>query len=648
MMMMEETTNKDEKPAEEFDEQGLKIITLPLIGTKMREKTYLILLETFGVLMALFSTITAIIAFNKMKAASNDVANIVANWDTVPVKNIAWVDRGTQCPDGYSMIAPMATSGSGAMCACASGAKYYLSPNNGNTVTRDAFSGPGACYTNQSSPTLIPDPYKSIYKCVTVPADIIPAVSLSSWMGQVQCVERGFTNAINTKSPDDTGACPTGTHQCGSAKLPLCINDSFDANACPVNWQADTSATAAYGFSTTSQIAELTQANLGVAPTTFSYGGSSSYANNARSGSHYTQVGKVFVGGAWTPLPVVEIGNSVGVPCYGEEGTPSSGTQSKLGGTSINGNINIGSPASCSQGTDARYMASKNYPLGQLVFENAYAQLLTSCATTTQANVDYFASATKCSGTTGATACVISTTTSTLFRTTCPTTGASCCAAGDKVCEYAAYQSTCGQWQNVATTNTQTAAFYQKAQIYWSAECPYTKDEVVSSNTPLQKAINIQKVLLILNTIVNVVLILLGSYIAYLCYKKNNVPTTHYQDLENIWKPRATTFGTLIKMPVIIATIVVTKAITNFFVTVGDKNCAGTDAMGMVTNKTFTTLAEVLPSVVSANSATLAMDILGFLPALYAYIKPCFAFEEGGLPDVGPSNDKKGTDLNSL
>jgi len=158
-------------------------------------------------------------------------------------------------------------------------------------------------------------------------------------------------------------------------------------------------------------------------------------------------------------------------------------------------------------------------------------------------------------------------------------------------------------------------------------------------------------VLLILNTIVNVVLILLGSYIAYLCCAKTNVNAKKYEELEGIWKPRATTFGTLIKIPVIIATIVVTKAITNFFVTLGDKNCAGTDAMGMITNGSFKTLADVLPGVVSANAATLAMDILGFLPALWAYIKPYFTFEEGGgLPDNGaPSTfDKKSFDLNKL
>jgi len=641
MMMAEENpTKKAEPPAEEFDEQGLKIITVPLIGTKMREKTYLILLETFGVLMAIFSTVTAIIAFNKMKAASNDVANIVANWDMVPVAEIQWVAAGNACPTGFSAITPMTTAASGASCACASGAKYFWRGDTSSTSGRSVSSSPGICLTNQTS-TSNPNA-QAAYKCVTIPAATIPAVPLSSWMGQVQCVKRGFSNAINTKVADSTGACPSLTHQCGSAALPNCIANSF--TGCPVNWQADSTATAAYGYSTSAQQSTLTAGSLGVSPAPYSYGGSN-VVNPAAAGSHYTQSGKVFVSGVWTPLPVVEIGNSVGVPCYGEEGIPSAGTQSKLGDTTINGPISIGSPSKCSQGTDARYMATKNYPLGQLVFENAGASV-TGCDSS-QANIDYFSNAAnKCTGST----CAVDTssTFAASFAAACPRGGTNCCAAGDKLCEYAAYQSKCGQWQNIATTNTQVASFYQKAQIFWSADCPYTKDEVVNSNAPLQKAINIQKVLLILNTIVNVCLILLGTYIAYLCYTKNDKPTTRYADLENIWKPRATTFGTLIKMPVIIATIVVTKAITNFFVTVGDKNCAGTDAMGMVTNKTFSSLAEVLPSVVSANAATLALDILGFLPALYAYIKPFFAFEEGGVSEVGPSNDKKGTDLNNL
>lgn len=657
-MMMEPEIKKEEEPVEEFDENGLKIITLPIIGYKMKEKTYLILLETFGVAMAIFSTVTAIIAFNEMKAASNDVSNIVSNWELLPVSDILWkpalANGADPCPAGYTMVPPMKTAGSDASCACANGAKYYLSsPSN---AQRDAKSSAGACYTNQTTSEQV-----NAYKCKTVPADLVPSVTLSAWMGQVQCYKRGFTNAIDTKEPEK-GVCPTGTHQCGSAALPVCINN---VNAgCPINWEADTSAISSYGFTAATT---LTEANLGAAPTDFDYTGKSAVTNVNPSvvGKHYVQKGKTFVSGVWTPLPVVEVGNSVGTPCYGEETgsagaglTAVDGSQSQLGATTINGNTIIANPTTCSQGTDIHYMPTKNYKLGQLVFENAVRELASAFpCSSSEGNTDYFAGATKCSGTSGANGCAVGVTASFL------TAG---CSSGDKLCEFAAYQSKCGQWQNLATSNIQSASFYQKAQVFWSDTCPYTKEEVVKSNGPLQKAINIQKVLLIINSIVNVMLILLGGYIAYLCYMKSDEPTTFYAELEEKWKPRAVTFGTLIKLPVIVATIVVTKAITNFFVTIGDKNCAGTDAMGQVTNKTFTKLAEVLPAVVSANSATLAMDILGFLPALYAYLVHYCASDpnkkaeapQGGLqemdnvsPAPAPEAPKKhggGADLSDL
>lgn len=658
-MMLDGDVKKEEGPKEEFDENGLKIITLPVVGIKMKEKTYLLMMESFGVCMAIFSIITAVIAFNEIKAASNDVTSIVSNWELLPISEIVWVnakaDGSNPCATGYTMVPPMKTSGNGASCACAEGAKYYCTGKcSKSSETNKALSRGGACLTNQTTTT-----QKAAYKCVTVPANNLPGVTLSNWMGQVQCFKRGYTNAINTKSAEK-GVCPAGTHQCGSADLPVCINDA--TSGCPVNWQSDSSAIAGYGVAA----ASLTTANLGVAPTTHTYDGQSPVpnVNPGHSVTHYTQKGKTYVSGKWTPLPVVEIGNSVGTPCYGEgKGdagaglTAVDGSQSQLGGTSIEGNTVIGSPEKCSQGTDVRFMATKNYGLGQLVFENAQSQGKTSCSAT-QTNTDYFASGNpKCSGTTGATGCAVAATGS--FRTAC--SGNSCCKTGDKLCEYAAYQSKCGQWQNLATTNTQQASFYQKAQIYWSDTCPYTREEVVKSDGPLQKAINIQNTLLIINVIINVMLILLGAYIAYLCYKNWNEPTTTYATLEEVWKPRAVTLGTLVKMPVIIATIVVTKAITNFFVIIGDKNCAGTDAMGAVTNKTFTKLAEVLPAVVSANSATLAMDILGFLPVLYAYVKPYFCASdpnagaatelEDGLKDVAMAPEPKvggGADLRDL
>ncbi len=143
----------------------------------------------------------------------------------------------------------------------------------------------------------------------------------------------------------------------------------------------------------------------------------------------------------------------------------------------------------------------------------------------------------------------------------------------------------------------------------------------MQSNGPLQYSIKVQNALLILNIVFNVVVILMGLYIAMLCCKNDAQSKQSYETLEGTTKPRVSTVATLVKIPVVITTIVVTQKVVNFYVTLGKSQCAGTDNMGAITNDTFTFLAKQLPGVIQANIGTLAMDIIGFIPIILAYVK---------------------------
>ena len=600
----------DTKTEDKFDADGNKLIALPVVGYEMKERNYYLLCELFGVFMAIFSIITAVVAFNKIKASSTDVAGIVANWQMTPISDVLWVNSNQACPTGYAATTPMTFPQTTLGCACNGNAQFKWADGSLKPASSSATA---FCLKNQTN--------NNLYTCSELPS--LQKVILTSWTGQIMCVKRGGTSAMNSPAPDASDKCPTGTQNCGTGSLSLCQPSSM--TTCPINWMSDTNALGTYALTANSpQLSNINSVG-------YSYSGQ--VTNPADSGTHYYEAGpmtKISAANNWTPLPIVELGSALGTPCYGEADALT-GSQAQLQTPLNTGNkVNIPTTPACSQKQDPRFMTTRKYPLGNLIFENYVNSNGGNNACQGAApgkSYDYFANPTTnacdSSISSGPNACLQKSTPSGAgFSCNNPTCCINSSSQTDQICLQAAFQSQCGVWQNLMSTNAgATASFYQKAQIYWSLTCPYTKDQVMQSNGPLQYSIKVQNALLILNVVFNVVVILMGLYIAMLCCKNDAQSKQSYETLEGTTKPRVSTVATLVKIPVVIATIVVTQKVVNFYVTLGTSQCAGTDNMGAITNDTFTFLAKQLPGVIQANIGTLAMDIIGFIPIILAYVK---------------------------
>ena len=117
---------EEDKKEEEYDQSGQKLITLPIVGIKMREKTYVFFIEGATVLAAIISSIMAINAYNKMKAAATDVDSVVGTWEATPVGDVKWVQASISCPPGYEQIPVIQNKKSPLACACEIGSTKKL------------------------------------------------------------------------------------------------------------------------------------------------------------------------------------------------------------------------------------------------------------------------------------------------------------------------------------------------------------------------------------------------------------------------------------------------------------------------------------------------------------------------------------------
>ncbi len=601
---------------------------------KESSRPYVMAKELFAVSLAVASIISAVVAFIRLSAASTDIDGIVTNWSKDPVSAIKFDNSGS-CGTGYSAFPIMEwPGGTGLGCGCQSGAQYKLDDGTFKT----ASSSTAACLTNQTTVTQ--------YTCAQ--QDSMNEMDLMTWDGQQICYKTSFDNAFDTPYPDeDTGACPSGYHNCNNGGTydntgAICVADSFGSTACPLTWiGSDDTITQFTGASTSDFTTDTTPESpdaptIRTATATTTMRGSTYYIYQQYGST--TVSSKVGVDNDWLPLPIVEWsvdwmqnGDEMYGPCYGQGQTnfvsslfTASSDQDEYGGEasmSSTGEITPDRPSSCSK-IDKRWRALEFYDEDGLFEYNAGYNIDPSfsgpCESSPTTNYNYLSTG-SCTAGTGTT-CVGS---NKGGSSTVPGSTACTACGSDSLCRAAYCQSTCGQYQAYAGKST-NIGLMMRTQILWKQSCSYSYTDVKKINGPLQSAIAAQTALLVINLIVNVILIMFGIYIMKLTYDNWDTDKHEYSHLEDHVKPWAEFFGNWIKVPVIIATLVLTIAVMDFFVDVAKEECSDE-----TTNYTFEYLAEKLPEVVSSNSAVLAMDIIMLVaPYLWGWIKHCLGWDK--------------------
>lgn len=641
---------------EEKEENGVKVryidgyemYTLPVIGYEIRKSTYTYLIEAIAVFFAIISISTSVTAYKALKAAGTDVTGITQSWEMKPIIKLDYspIQTGgaiSTCPLGYVPMPDLQPDDGSLGCACNKGARGKLD-SKGNNKMVDVQSTQAPCWTNQTS---IPQ-----YKCADIAQLPLSnnAVNLKSWKGALRCIKKGTANALDQKTPDADGKCPDGFIYCGSPdKKYMICEPGTSSSVCPYNWIAATNTLTTTYALTAEEIQGLNNRVNGndalQAPyPTKNYGGAANQVHYAQVGTSSVASGVTYVSediqtsSKYIPLPIVEAGVALSKPCYGVADALTKNTKlsNSLVTTGDGLSVNVGGGGKCEQKNDDRYFAADTRSASDLLKENILygkdycnQELLADGTVKNPSAYDYWSdSAQKCTtSSSAANECLdIKAPGDSTMRFTRGN-----CATNDKICQQASYQSKCGILNTL--TSTQFATTWYRTQTYWTATCPYTKQEVVTAAAPLQKSINWQTALLYINILTNLGIILLGLYIMKMIY--NDARDERFENIEEVQKPRFVTIATVIKVPIISAVIVFTKAIQKFYVTLA----TGDGCSDPVTNGTFSMLAEALPGVVSANSATLAMDLLGFLPMLYGYFFPP---KKGDAKDDG---DVKNTEL---
>jgi hypothetical protein len=605
---------------------------------KESSRIYVMAKELFSITLALASIISAAVAFIRLSAASADIDGIVNNWSKLPVSEIKFDSTGT-CGTGYSAFPIMEWPGGSSLgCGCQSGARYQLDDGS----YKDAASSTSGCLSNQTT--------VNAYTCAQQAS--MDEMDLMTWDGQQICYKTSFANAFDTPYPDaDTGACETGYHNCNNGGTyddtgAVCVADSFGANACPLTWIGSDDTITQYSGASTSDFTTDATPETPDAPTI-----RTATADTTMRGSTfyiYQQYGSTTVTNkigtatdGYLALPVVEWsvdwmqnGDNMYGPCYGQGQTnffsslftASSDQDEYAGDVSMtsSGEIRPSRPSSCSK-IDKRWRSLEFYDEDSLFKYNMRYNIDTSfvgpcepVASGSESSYNFLTSG-ACSSGTG-TACVGSNKGS---STTVPGSTACTACGSDALCRAAYCQSTCGQYwaYDGKTTNIGLMA---RTQILWKQTCSYSYTDVKKINGPLQSAIEAQTALLVVNLIVNIILIAFGCYIMRVTWINWGSTLHEYSHLEDKVKPWAEFFGNWIKVPVIIATLVLTTAVMDFFVDVSKEECSDE-----TTNYTFEYLAEKLPEVVSSNGAVLAMDLLMLIvPYLYGWIKHCLGWDK--------------------
>jgi hypothetical protein len=305
-----------------------------------------------------------------MKAAATDVDSVVGTWEATPVGDVNWVQASSSCPPGYEQIPVIQNKKSPLACACEIGSTKKLQ----GMSDQPALSTSAPCWTNQTD--------NAQYRCADITG--IPSTPLNSWKGMKQCIKRGYANALNAPEMTSSG-CPDGSHSCGGATVAeygLCELNTDPG--CPVNWMAsDATLLSTWDITGESNVGGISSPNPNVQPmgssTSDQINNLNYYATNINGQSpwNYFQNGQVLEppnkgGENWYPLPIVDIGMTFGVPCYGEMDaiTGTSAGDMKASFTATDTQLHVAGGGVCTQGGDTRFKQQDEYDLGDLLAEN--------------------------------------------------------------------------------------------------------------------------------------------------------------------------------------------------------------------------------------------------------------------------------------
>ena len=524
---------------------------------------------------------------------------------------------GSSCGAGYESLPLITFPGiptEDAGCGCMAGAQKRRS----DTGLVDAESELTPCWTNQTD--------VSQYTCRQIGG--VHDIAGNDWRGDTFCYKRGFKSAMDTPYPDKDGACPTGFHKCGSQSgtfdenRSFCASDNEGISACPVTWLGSTNVLSLYNLDSTELASGSACSETACTPV--------ASANEATNGQYYyKQQGDSNVinlnTNNWSPLPLVEVVTAFQVtgdqgPCYGDQSLVENADKFSSTTQSFDGVFKANLPGTCEK-ADKRFMPINTWNANDYLQNKILLDTSGPCSDLPSATeADVFAGGSVCDNNSAGkwNKCA----SGKPVDTSCP--------SSDFLCRQAYTQTACGTLTSMPITSNvanPNVGLYMKAQIFWSETCPYTYEQVVKNNGPLQKAINWQTYLLYLNIGVNIFMILFGLYICYLCWKNRNSTLHVYYDLEHIWKPRAEFVSNWIKVPVVVLTIVFTGAVSSFFVKLDAEKCSDE-----TTNSTFLQLAEALPGVITSNIVVLAVDVIGLVPVMYAWFVTKFCPPDPNAP----------------
>ncbi|CAD7935691.1 unnamed protein product [Amoebophrya sp. A25] len=221
-------------------------------GVALYMKQFLFYFMVASTVYALSTMIVAIIAYNSLAEATDEVVGILRNWSLSPIQQVTVVAKTDACPSGYEEAGNSwqirtadiseqlggtgwrGYEGLNSGCECFDARQVCKTTKkkdrNGRTYTVRECEWKnwhhkihlGGCSSEQAK-----------HGCRGVPRKL-PRVSLPFFRGKRVCVQRGATMPALDRPLREEGKCPSDLpHDCqeGMAARPLCV---LTASACPI------------------------------------------------------------------------------------------------------------------------------------------------------------------------------------------------------------------------------------------------------------------------------------------------------------------------------------------------------------------------------------------------------------------------------
>jgi len=520
--------------------------------------------EALNILCAAASVAAAISSYLTLVFAQTDLNGVVATWQTTPIKSVVLVPSTSACPANFTQVPTLAWPGAASL-GCGCPASSSLSSSSSSSCSSAQLAA--GCVVN-------------------VPGGL-PSLQLDAFRGSKVCYQRGLASYMDVRDPDPISFnCTSGYHKCGgslngtyASDRSQCVPDSL-GSGCPVNWLGS-------GYFVSQALKSSASAAV---------------AGKARLKSLLYKSGEVLYeqfqntrpAVVKLQLPVIDLVFAIQQnagdrgPCY--NGANQSAYIAPPGAGLP------GYPSPCNS-VDARWqpldLNAEQSQLGDNFMASASAS--SRCASFSSiesaAASDYFTSGLKCNTSARAS-----------WDWGCETgvSSTASCASSDTTCQSTFYQSRCGHLARAALGAQKKIGLYMRQQTYWSDACPFSPSQVRATTNPFSQAIMAQYALLVVNCFMNLLQALISVYIVV--EKLLRLPGTEGK-IKGSWISKLARFGQFAKLPVIVASVVLVNVIYSFYTTLAKSLCSDD-----ITNATFSSLGQSLPSVFYGNVATLVVD----------------------------------------